>query len=533
MKANKTEIKRRLTEDEMIGITDFLEVDSKCDWETAIEVLNCVRSEILKQLREVEIYPSMIPQLKKIIRNDYNKSQIEPGQAVGVDASLSIGEPTTQMTLNTFHNAGISSANVTLGVPRFNEILNASKNQKTNVLRIRLKNPPSTLHQTREKCRQLFEEKYVDQCVIVQPRPDIVENRYDNLSQEDQIWYDTFDMIYKPTYKDYSWSLRLCFKKNVIYEYGLTTRKIASIIEKEYCDCRCVFSPDNISIVDVYVDTSRIGDPQSIMDTRKKTKRKREKEEKECRQLITDDNKEFYFMKGVVYEYIMNILLSGVEGISKIYYRQDITTKEWIIETEGTNMKDVMKNPEVDYKHVVSNNMWEIFNILGIEAARAFLINEITSIISFGGTFIDPVHTVLLADSMTSTGTISSVNRYGIGKGSTGVFTAASFEQSHQMMLDAPIRGVKDDISTVSASVIMGKYIPIGTGYFDINTDYKMLKNTKVYKRVHIDVEEKGIFKRDVVEHKDVAPPSKSFGGKKEYEYREPQPEKVVEYIEF
>jgi hypothetical protein len=162
-------------------------------------------------------------------------------------------------------------------------------------------------------------------------------------------------MIYKPTYKEYSWSLRLIFKQSVMYQYGLTTRKIASVIEKEYCDCRCVFSPDSIAIIDIYVDTSKIGDPKCIMDARKKTKRKRETATKEYRQLVTDDNKEFYFMKGVVYDYIMNILLSGVEGISKIYYRQDITTKQWIIETEGTNMKDVMKNPEVDYRNVVGN----------------------------------------------------------------------------------------------------------------------------------------------------------------------------------
>ena len=219
-----------------------------------------------------------------------------------------------------------------------------------------------------------------------------------------------------------------------------------------------------------------MGEERSEID---KKKIKKEKVENVFRELINDDNKDEFFIRKVAYSSIMNVQLRGIEGLSKVFYRQDHTTKEWLIETEGTNMRDVMNHTEIDFRHVLSNNMWEIFQILGIEAARSFLITELTSIISFGGTFVDPSHIALLADCMTYTGSISSVNRYGIGKG-IGVLTQASFEQSHQTMLNAPVKGMKDDLTTVSASIIMGKQMGIGDTYFDILTDVKKLKSMKI-----------------------------------------------------
>lgn len=385
----------------------------------------------------------------------------------------------------TFHLAGCSAANVTLGVPRFNEILNASKNQKTNICKVKLEKKTENLQDTRDICRVILEEKFVDQCIDSHK---IEYRKYENLSNEDKVWYMCFDMFYNTHYRSCDWSIRLKFNKLTMYQFKLTTSLIASRIESEYKDCRCVYSPDSIGIVDVYVDTSNVDTPSVILEGKKKSRKtKRDEDEddelrKRKKPLITDDNKDFHFMKGVALDYIMDIKLSGIEGITKVYYRQDPSTKDWVIETEGTNMREIMNHPDIDFRHVSSNNMWEIFGILGIEAARTFLISEITSIISFGGAFIDPAHPTLLADSMTSTGTISSVNRYGIGKNIAGVLTPASFEQSQQTMLDAPVKGLKDDLATVSAAIIVGKHMRIGTGYMDLYTDLKMLKNVNIPK---------------------------------------------------
>ena len=394
-------------------------------------------------------------------------------------------------TLNTFHLAGVSSANVTLGVPRTNEILSASKKQKTNVLSIPLLQTTvdlTNLQMVRDKCRVLFEERYVDQCIV---KHEVLKKRYDSLPEDEKVWYDLFDMFYYTHYRDCDWCIRIQLNKLTMYQYKLTTEKVAKIIENEYKDCRCVFSPDDKAIVDIYIDTTNVDTPSIIMALKKKSGKRGKKDEYDDsikkkkgnedsdeevirpRTLINDDNKDYYFVSRVALNYILDIKLSGVEGITKVYYQLDNKTKQWKIETAGTNMREVMNIPEVDFTKVVSNNMWEIFGILGIEAARKFLVSEISTTISFGGTFIDPVHPALLADSMTSTGTITSVNRYGISKSVVGVFTPASFEQSHQNMLDAPAKGVTDDCSTVSASIILAKHVKIGTGYFGLFTNRK------------------------------------------------------------
>lgn len=392
---------------------------------------------------------------------------------------------------DTFHLAGVSAANVTLGVPRTNEILNASKNQKNNVLTISL-NPSLTdltnLQEVRDKCRFLFEEKYLDQCVV---EHEIISMKYNSLSEDELIWYNLFDTLYTTHYRNCEWCIRLKLNKLVMYQYKLTTETVARCIEKEYKDCRCVFSPDEIAIIDVYVDTTNVDTPSVIMATKKKSgkrgkdekkKKKRDDdgEEREQRTLINDDNKDLFFVSRVALDYILDIKLGGVEGIMKCYYQQDNKTKCWKVESSGTNMREVMNNTEVDFRYVVSNNMWEIFGILGIEAARKFLVSEISAVVSFGGTFIDPVHPALLADSMTSTGTITSVNRYGISKSVVGVLTPASFEQSHQNMLDAPAKGVTDDLSTVSADIIVAKHVKIGTGYFGLFMNQKKLKKMSI-----------------------------------------------------
>ena len=122
----------------------------------------------------------------------------------------------------------------------------------------------------------------------------------------------------------------------------------------------------------------------------------------------------------------------------------------------------------VDYKNCMVNNMWEINNSLGIEAVRKFLINEINEIITSGGINVDKVHFELLADSMTCTGSITSVSRYGIGRNETGPLTKASFEQSLDNMLIAAYRAEVESIKSVSSSVILGQCSKIGSGMMDL-----------------------------------------------------------------
>lgn len=465
-------------------------------------------------------------------------------------------------TLNTFHSSGSTVATVLTGVPRFNEVLNASKKQKTNALSMKLKKPMKNLSETRDKCRILFEEKYISDLIIVDTvRNDeeeynhlylgdkkdkifhdyinnIEADRYLHLSEEDQLWYEFYDKFYSTSYRSCKYSIRLKFDKYLLFQYKLETSKIAKRIEKEYGDCRCVFSPTNIGIVDVYIDTTNIGDPDVIISSRKKTRKKKKDvgtndyskheiikmavkkgmDKKKANRLtvdelykyleiplgddniladqmfITDKNKDFYFVRDVASDYVMSIKINGIDGIEAIFYVQDKKTEEWSIQTSGTNMRDVMNHPDVDFRSVISNNMWEIFEILGIEAARRFIIHETVSIIGSG---IDLSHIELLADAMVRSGLIRAVNRYGIGKEEAGALSMASFEQSHENMLKAAARGEVENCSTVSASIIMGKEAKIGSGYLGLLANSKMLKTSKIFKNVEDDdLDEEKIFQK-------------------------------------
>ena len=417
---------------------------------------------------------------------------------MGVDAASAMGEPLTQSTLNSFHSSGTTTASVTTGVPRFIELLNASKNQKRDKMDFQLLKPLSDLQIARDICRNVFEEKYIDE--VLEKQPEIIYKLYDNLSENDKRWYTFFDKVYHEEYRERDWCVRLTFNKDFLFQYKQTTQIISNKIEDEYKGVMCVFSP--INIIDVYIDTSVIDSPSVILALKNKSKKKKEKEIvlEQKRELITEENKDYYYMKGVVLEHLLDIKLTGIEGISKVYYKN--INNIWNLETSGTNMRKTMNHPDVDFRTVVSNNMWEIFNVLGIEAARSFLIKEITTAISSGGGSIDIAHPTLLVDSMTHTGTILAVNRYGIKQ--AGVLTTASFEQSHQKLLEAPIKGMIDDLNNVSTQIIMGEHMRVGTNYFDVFTDLKKLKSKKnlTNKLEKLTLVDKtvNVFKGDVVE---------------------------------
>lgn len=502
---------RSLTSEEIDNILDFLpfpeEVEeSKLD--TEIARYKRIRLDLEGQLKKLKVYPEIIPKVKEEIKKQYYLTRLQPGTNVGGDASLAIGEPTTQMVLNTGHAVG-SFANVTQGVPRFIEILNASKIQKTNMIRCRLSDEAITkeerlsLNRIRDITIPILEEKKLNDIVynqktrIIKREDD--EDWMDLIEEEDKIWYETYmEFIDTDFLKDIYWRIRLHINRDEMYRHKLTPEVIASLIEEEYGDTRCVFSTTEECIIDVYVDTSNVETVDVVMKSKKTDKAT----------FINDDNKDYYFLHRVSLPYLLDIKVSGTTDIKKIWYSKNSSNNniggnaidgEWIMDCEGTNLRELINNPLIDNKTVISNNVREIFDILGIEAARKFLINELKSIISFGGTYIDSVHYTLLADSMTNSGYITSVNIYGMIKSIVGVLTPASFEQSHKNILDAPAKGVTDDLTTISAQIIMGKPIRMGTGYFDITINKNMLCK-HIYKKT-VDEDDEHILKNNIIEH--------------------------------
>jgi DNA-directed RNA polymerase beta' subunit len=460
--------KRKLTDDEKEYICDFLKINPSLDFESSVNIINNIKNDIMEQLKDVEIYPCLIDNLKEQVIEFYYKSQIQAGQMVGVDSATSLGEPTTQMTLNSFHSAGKTCAAVTTGVPRFRELLDASKQQKHTLITFTLNKEPKDINDSKNICKS-FDEKRV-YTLLKDNIPVINYNLHEKLNEYDIPWYDYFSNFINDKYKKYKWSLRLKFDINILYEYKLTLKYISKKIEKELSSCVCVYSPEYIGIIDVYINTSGIN-TEEIISFRKQIDNIKKTDKNKRNTFITDDNKEYYYIRDILFQYICNIIISGVENIEKSYFRKldsGINKNKWFFELEGTNYIDILNDKRINYKNCMINNMWEINNTLGIEAVRKFLINEFNEIITSGGINVDKVHLELLADSMTCTGSITSVSRYGIGRNETGPLTKASFEQSLDNMLIAAYRSEIESIKSVSSSVILGQCSKIGSGMMEL-----------------------------------------------------------------
>ena len=195
------------------------------------------------------------------------------------------------------------------------------------------------------------------------------------------------------------------------------------------------------------------------------------KEEK--KDVIPEDIDRVIYMEDVVLSALLDIRISGIQGIKDIFFEK--RKSEWIITTEGSNLYQLFTNPLIDKTRTMSNDMWEIYNIFGIEAARQFLIEEYMDIVSSDGTFVNSSNVELLVDIMVYTGSIISISRYGQKKVGCGPMAKASFEESLENFLKAGVNGEKESANGVSASIMLGKMPNIGTGVFDLMIDLPKL----------------------------------------------------------
>jgi DNA-directed RNA polymerase beta' subunit len=351
------------------------------------------------------------------------------------------------------HKCGQSEKQIIAGVPKFQELLNATKDPKLT------------------SCKIFFKKEYLEGNTIQNLRKlvghNIVELTLGKISKkiticldkEDEPWYNTFTMIYKDEewYKDFrehSNCLRIELNLDVLFGYKLPLEKIAEKINKEYADIFCVFSPLHIGILDVFVNVNNIELPEDRV------------------LFITKDNAIEIYLDEVVQVNLEKTIIAGISGVDCVYYT---TTDdgEWILETEGTNYMDILCCDIVDPLLTISNNVWEILEILGIEAAREFLIQEFIGIMEG----INVCHAKLLVERMTFAGTISSITRYTMKKQQTSIMGRASFEESLDNFQNAAINGDVEFTNNISASIVCGTQGRIGTGITDLKIDVEKLSN--------------------------------------------------------
>jgi DNA-directed RNA polymerase beta' subunit len=450
-------IKRKLTTQEIDDILSFIKPQKGLPEEIAICVQSKQKNDYFKQLKDIEIYPSKIPAIKEKLEILYNKSLVEAGKSVGAISSSSIGEQNTQQSLSSFHTAGQNKVQLTTGVPRNEELLNVTRDIKTPCMEITILGNTQDLKYVRQIGLQMFEYK---ELIEFLDDYEIIQNR--KLSESETIWYNMFDMFYHTEYKECDFSVRLTFKVDKLFEYRKSLNNFAEILETNYSDLYCVYSPDNIGIIDAYVRTETIGDIEDVITSIKQTKKKGKKtdEDQDTNLLfINNENKDYIYIRDIVIPSILYTHISGIEHIKKCYYQQD-KNKNWVITTKGSNLREMVKHPLVDASKLTTNHLWDVYEVFGIQAARNFLRSEFQKLLSVSGRHLD-----LLINAMTHSGKPQAVTRYGIDRKQVGALAKVAFEQPFDNFFHSATTAEKEDMKGNSSAITVGRASAMGSGY--------------------------------------------------------------------
>jgi DNA-directed RNA polymerase beta' subunit len=434
-------MKRFLTNTEIEEIMSFLKPQKNIPKITSLSIINNIKEKLRKDLQKQYVNPKIIPELKKTIEDYYYKTVISSGCSVGIIAAQSVGEKQTQSTLNTFHFTGLSEKTATTGVTRINEILNATKNPKQKSCYITFKSNNDTLTNLRNMINHSLVEV-------------LFTNMINNISVQSTTldWFDVYESIYNK--KIPKGLYLLCnIKMNILYDYKIQLDKITSIIEQTYTDLVCFQSPESECQIIIFPTN-----PDDITIDDKIT-------------FINSENVLEFYLKEVVFKNLENLQICGITGITNMFIVKDKKSNTWKIETDGTNLQEVLGHINVDESLSFSNSIWEIYEVFGIEAVRQFMIDEFMKIIGD----INTCHIKLVVDKMTFTGTILSISRYSIRKDDIGPLSSATFEESMDKFTTAGIFTQIENTKGVSSSIMCGKNGKFGTGSFSLYVDYNKL----------------------------------------------------------
>lgn len=382
-----------------------------------------------------KVYPAMIPDLKEVITRHYYKSCAQPGDSVGVLAAQSIGERQTQMTLNTFHVSGQAVTTVLTGVPRFVELLNATKNPKTVATNVYFTMPPQTIQEARGQVGTRF--VYIEFQHLVQDW---------SYSNQPKPWYKAFNDVFPYVADCYDHFISYTLDVHMLYLYKIDMREIKYILEDTVDDIQCVYSPFHDGQFDILFSTSDITLPSGNT-------------------YITETNITDIFVHEVLHPTIARVHLFGIPGITGLQYRA--YDDGWYVELVGYNLHTLFGLEYIVQEKVYSNHVWEIYELLGVEALREFLIQEFMAIIS-SDSYMNQRHVELLTDMMLFTGNITSISRYGVQRNQAGPLTKSSFEESLEQFLQAGLYTDSETLTGVSAAIMCGRVGAFGSGMCDL-----------------------------------------------------------------
>ncbi|CAF0756618.1 unnamed protein product [Adineta steineri] len=403
------------------------------------------------------------------IEKRFQQSQIQPSEMVGITAAQSIIKPSRIIILYAFIYGGVSKKNVTLGIPRLREILHLSKKPKTPSLTVYL---TGQARNEAEKCQQVLNR--LEHCTLKK----VISNTsiyYDPNPQqtviaEDQKWVNAYYEMPNQNIANISqWLLRIELDRKQMTDKTLTMEQISEKISQHYGHClNVIFNDDNAEQLVLHIRTV----DQSKNEARDDTTR------------INDVT----FLRYLESSMLSNLTLQGIEAISKVYMvnpKVDESKKriqinengeiekiaEWMLETDGTALKKVLAIKDVDSRRTISNDIVEIFDVLGIEAVRKAIQHEINHVISFNGAYVNSRHVALLCDIMTTKGHLMGITKSGINREDLGPIMRCSFKEIADVFIEAAEHAEQDLLKGISDNILLGQLPKIGTGSFDLLLD--------------------------------------------------------------
>ena len=416
----------------------------------------------------------------------FKEALVHPGEMVGVVAGQGIGEPTTQLTLNTFHLSGVSSkSNVTRGVPRIEEILRLTKNPKHPSLTVHLKPMDETEQDKATNYSNMLEHtKLVD--VVKSMQVCFDPNESTTFIQDDQLlleqYYEFEKLIDDCTgqtttvgaIQKSKWIIRMEMDPEILLDKNITMDDIHFAITNSQWgnDITCVYSDYNMDKL-----VFRIRMNSSVFN---KTKKRGTAE-------TLDQSDEIYLLKNFQDTLLNNIVLRGISGIRNVTARklQNYVIKEdgkfnkkdvWVLDTTGSNLLEILAVDFIDYTRTYSNDIKESFDVLGIEAARQIIFNELSEVMEFSDVYINYHHVSLLCDRMTTNKDMVSIFRSGLLNDNVGPIAKATFEVHTEVFLTAARHADFDHMRGVSANVMCGQYGYYGTSAFNLVLDMKEME---------------------------------------------------------
>ena len=412
-------------------------------------------------------------EIVELIEYDDPKEYVYDFTVPGNDSFMVDCNVLVHNTLNTFHQAGVASKSaVTRGVPRLRELLKVTQNPKATSLTIYLK---PEYRNNKEKAREVVQDLELTVLRNITDKVAIYwdENDESTVVEEDKELMEFYHLFEKGLIQDdqvdastlSKWMLRLELNQEEMFNRNISIQEVVSVIKTQ-------FGSEEINVVYSDYNSDRL-----VMRIRIPNKDGKEKD-------TASQMDDFTNLKKFQNKLLNSIVIRGFPGIKGVTFRNDKQyveqvngkyqqVEQFVLDTDGSNFSKVMNHPAVDGTKLYSTNVWDVYDVLGVEATRAILFNEISGL--FDSVGVNYRHLCLLCDVMTRFGRLMSIDRYGINKNDIGTLAKASFEETEKILLKAALFGEVDPVTGVSANIMMGQAIRGGTAFSQILLDDQMI----------------------------------------------------------